>query len=127
MPSNEIAKQVSELLLKYGDKINDEMDKILPKIVDKGVQELKQTSPRSKSGGKHYADQWTKKEWSGSRNYRGYTIHNKKYQLTHLLENGHAKRNGGRVEGRPHIAPVEKEMIEDLIEGVTEAVKGAGK
>lgn len=127
MASNEIAKQVSALLLEYGDKINDEVDKILPSIVDNGVQELKRTSPRSNAKGKHYADSWTKKEWKGSRSYRGYTVHNKKFQLTHLLENGHAKQNGGRVEGRPHIAPAEQNMINELIEGVTEAVKGASK
>lgn len=35
-----------------------------------------------------------------------YTIWNKKhYRLVHLLEFGHAKKGGGRVEGRPHLGP----------------------
>lgn len=130
MANNEIAKQVSELLLEYGDRINDEVQKVLPDVVDKGVQELKQKSGtlfKKHGKGPHYADSWTKKEWKNSKYYNGYTIHNRKYQLTHLLEKGHAKRNGGRVEGRPHIAPVEKMTEKELIEGVTEAVEGASK
>lgn len=129
MAGNEIAKQVSALLLEYGDKVNEEVQKVLPGIVDEGVQELKQKSNTlfNRRSAPHYADSWTKKEWKNSKYYNGYTIHNKKYQLTHLLEKGHAKRNGGRVEGRPHIAPVEAATEKELIEGVIEAVEGASK
>ena len=50
-------------------------------------------------------------------------IYNKDhYQLTHLLERGHAKRSGGRVEGRPHILPAEERAKNAFIVRIKEVV-----
>jgi hypothetical protein len=66
-----------------------------------------------------YAKSWTTKKMAENSHTLQMTVHSKnRYQLAHLLENGHAKRGGGRVEGKPHIAPAEKNgelLLESLI------------
>ena len=67
-----------------------------------------------------YAKSWTTKKTKENSHSLEMTVHSKdRYQLAHLLEKGHAKRNGGRVSGKPHIAPAEahgEEMLTQLIE-----------
>ena len=55
-----------------------------------------------------------------------YVVHNKNaWQLTHLLEYGHATRDGGRYEGIKHIEPNEKETIQSIAKMVEEVINNA--
>ncbi len=49
------------------------------------------------------------------------------HRLSHLLEKGHAKRDGGRVKAYPHIAKNEEKAKQDLEKRVKEAIQNAGK
>ncbi len=90
-----------------------------------GAVLLKKTSPRRKGRG-YYARSWTVAKVKGAYSTRA-ILHNKEYyQLTHLLENGHQKRGGGRTAGIPHIAPAEKEIVQKFNKDVTERIENAG-
>lgn len=45
------------------------------------------------------------------------------YRLTHLLENGHASVNGGRVPAYPHIGKAERWAIEEFEQRLKEAIE----
>ena len=53
------------------------------------------------------------------------TVHSRdRYYLAHLLEFGHAKRGGGRVSGKAHIAPAEEAGISQLTEEIERSLGG---
>ena len=47
----------------------------------------------------------------------------KHYQLTHLLEKGHALVNGGRARAFPHIGPVAERAEENLIDNILQFIE----
>lgn len=65
-----------------------------------------------------------RKGWRVKKKGKLYVVHNATdYQLTHLLEHGHAKIGGGRVAAKIHIAPAEEIAIHDFLEKVEDAIK----
>lgn len=109
----DLSKEVGNLLEKYGEEVNHLLQEAVPKVAKGAVKQLKSSSP--KDTGK-YAKGWTSKV-EKSRLGVSATVYggNKTGSIAHLLEHGHAKRNGGRVPGNEHIRPVEEWASEELV------------
>lgn len=111
-----VEQQMDKILTDYSKDVIRETNEAFEIVSKEAVQKLKSTSP--KRTGK-YARSWTKKtEKGGSLKTNTVVIHNKVYQLTHLLENGHIVRNKkgtyGRTSGIKQIAPVEEWAADEL-------------
>lgn len=117
-----LAGALADALSEYSEELTEYIKKAALEVSEEATKNLKQTSPKQTGS--------YKKGWRKKRTYTGkfgdiYTTYNKTdYQLTHLLEHGHAKRGGGRVSGIPHIEPVEKQAIENFKRKVESAVHG---
>lgn len=75
--------------------------------------------------GKKYRNSWTFRNATTSTQV-GVTVFNKKhYRLAHLLEFGHANRNGGRTKAYPHIAPI-NDRVPEIFAQRMEAMLGGG-
>lgn len=119
---DQLADAIAKELNLYSDSVTAAFKKSVDEISKEAAQALNTDSPKRTS---RYAKQWTAGDRYESHRTKRVTVYNKKrYQLTHLLEHGHAKRGGGRVPGKAHIAPVEAKAIEKLEKAVREAAQG---
>jgi hypothetical protein len=108
----QLASAINEELKGYTEGLALSTKEAVKKQGANAAKALRDTSPKRKG---RYAKGWRSKIISESTDKVEVTVHNAKwYMLTHLLEHGHARRGGGRVAAKPHIAAVEQAVIEDL-------------
>lgn len=112
---NDFAGELARELQRYANVVEEELTNAQEDVADIAVGKLRQNSPK-KTGG--YRKGWRKKKVD-----KAIVIHNTKGQLTHLLENGHAKTGGGRVLEKVHIRPVEEYVIDELPKRIERAIE----
>ena len=114
-----MADEIMKGLTEYADLADTAMKKAVRKSATQVKNEISANAPKRTRA---YAKSWTAKKTKENSHSLEMTVHSKnRYQLAHLLEKGHAKRGGGRVSGKPHIAPAEEkgvQLFEKLIEEV---------
>ena len=104
-----LQNEVMKYLTDYVEDIEEGVKETTDNLSKEAVKEIKQNSPRRKEKRNNpYWKGWTKKKESKGRRYTTKIYNKTNYQLTHLLENGHATKNGGRTKAQPHIRPVEE-------------------
>lgn len=107
-----VAEQLTEIL----DEAEEQVEKQTKDIYHQGALEAEHVlHAKSPARTGQYAAGWAVKSWQEGAN-KGYIVYNAdQYMLTHLLEKGHAKVNGGRVRAIPHIRPVEAATVEKVM------------
>lgn len=113
-----ISAEIARQLERYNLVLQEDIKEITDLVTKELVKELK-TSPRTPRLTSDYA-----KGWKRTRFKRGWIVHNETdYQLTHLLEKGHAKVGGGRVPAYPHIAPLAEKAIQKFEDKIDEIAR----
>ena len=109
---SQLSAAVMEELEGYADLAAEDMKSAVKKAAATVWKDIEASAPRNTGD---YAKSWTVKTTKESSNALQVTVHSRnRYQLAHLLEHGHAKRGGGRVAARLHIAAAEEAGIEQL-------------
>ena len=115
---DQMAQTIMDGLLEYADLATEDMKAAVKKAGNKAKSDVQAGAPVDTG---KYKKSWAVKTTKENANALEVTVHSKnRYQLAHLLEFGHAKRNGGRTRAFPHIAPAEAAVAE-LLEREVEA------
>lgn len=118
---DDLADAIAEELKAYSEEVTEQVKEDVKQVAKECCQAIKKNPPED-SG--EYKSGWkTKVVYENQHDIRVQVYNTKKPQLTHLLEHGHAKLNGGRVEGKAHIRPAEQQAEKSLVGKVKVAVR----
>ena len=119
---DQMAEAIMEGLQEYNDLAAEKVKKAVKSSAKLVKDEINASAP-VRTG--RYAKSWRTKTMKETNESLEITVYSpSRYMIAHLLENGHAKRGGGRVRAIPHIKPAEEMGIEQLESDITRALGG---
>lgn len=111
-----LADAIAEELEYFESGVMEDVKQSVRSAAKSCVKELREKSPELTGDYRHG---WTSKiAFESPTDIRVNVYNRTDYQLTHLLEDGHAKVEGGSVDAIPHIAPAAENASKLLLNGV---------
>jgi len=129
MDVNQLAAAIGHELQAYSDSVSEKIGEAVEIVAKEVNDEIKQHVTFRERTGKYVKAFRIKKVYTGSKynHSRIWHVQSPHYRLTHLLENGHALRTGGRTQAFPHIIYGEQLAERRMQELTEQAVQDAGR
>ncbi len=125
--SDNLALVIAQELTIYSKSVTEGIKKEAKSHMKDLVKKTKDTAPVGHRK-KHYKNSISSR--TASENDRGiecqWYVKGSDYRLSHLLERGHATRDGGRVEGTGFISKASDPILADYEKKVEEIIKNGG-
>ena len=120
---DQLSEAINAELTLYSNHVLEGIKKEAKKSMSQLVKKTKETAPVGKRK-KHYRDSIKSKKLSENDKSVTYVwyVAGSDYRLSHLLENGHALRNGGRTAGTHFIQRASDSVLEEYIQAVEEVI-----
>lgn len=123
MNASELTNAIGDTLTLYAHDVTQEVKAVARAMANDAERKMR-TTPKPKRTGVYRRSWRVDKAYDSASEVR-YSVHNKKkYQLTHLLEDGHRARDGSMVKPIPHIKPVNDWVHREFEKRVKMLLKG---
>lgn len=121
---DELNDVISAELKAYNQTVTDGVKKQTKRAMKDLVENTKATAPVGKRD-KHYRDSITSRTLSESdtKLEKQWYVKGSDYRLSHLLNNGHALRGGGRYEGTNFIGKAVDRILPWYVQQIEEVIK----
>ena len=117
--ADDFATQLMDVLKTYTKDVEEDLEQAKITVAKDAVKRLKKGGGFKNRTGKY------NRGWAIKKDKKTISIWNsKQWYLTHLLEAGHAKRNGGRTKAFVHIEPVNQYVQDEFEEEVRKRIGG---
>ena len=118
---DQMAHVIMEGLQEYADLAAEDMKAAVRKAGNAAKKDIETNAPERTGA---YKKSWAVRTVRENASAMEVVVYSRnRYQLAHLLEFGHALRQGGRTRAFPHIAPAEERAAEMLVREVEAALK----
>ena len=129
---DQFSKAIAGILDDYGEDVVAEMKKAVDTTTRELVKETKQTAPKKAIQGRPagtYANHISSRQGMNTPSVYSkiWYVRAPEYRLTHLLNNGHALRQGGYWQGTGFLTNASRAHADNFERRVKEAIRNAGR
>ena len=119
---DEMDSAIMDELEKYAELASDDLKAAVKETAASVRKDIQAGAPVDTG---KYKKSWSVKNVHEDSESIDLVVHSRnRYPIAHLLEHGHAKRGGGRVAAKPHIAAAEQRGNEKLVTTIEQKLKG---